>query len=606
MKQLLKLSILFYSILFYSTGCQDKEQIGNITKQALTGQQTPIASIDIEAQPTKALAIGLAGAVHALEKNPDEKLRTFNRIVVKEASRGLDGYYWVYLQQLMDLNAEAGIDLKGLMNTTLQRLAPNHAEEDIVETILTNTATTQPNKDYHIVVPYLDIHLEVPEKEDGSIPTIAADWDKLANDVPIIGYNSGGHAYPMDIVSVVEFGGVVQTVDDLIDKGKALSFLSLFLTADSAPECYIDGEFCNGVINACYASAPDCNNCIADPPLSSTLPRGSGNGFRHHELTIILGEARDSRWGDERNDEYCEMEFGGIQGSRNTNNNYAVLKALHQEYNFYTQIEEFNPDRTSTGTILAQKLDKPIRLKPDGQPHQEGHTLKLCENESNLFTYDEGGAVSMGGVYRLSQWGLPPLYFVIPFGEGLWYTDGPDMRLYYGYQKKLNQNCPEETNVYDVSPYYEFRGCAFCDIGGNKLGINSNVVATTDYSIISNYWKKSSVSVGVGYGDNLKPENIRTVNSNTTMQPVVPTNIGNLIASLIKRTDGSYEITKLLANERQSGDEIIMHVFATFENGDVLNHFFELTLSGPTSHNIVRSCFTGKIKNYNIEIFDMQ
>lgn len=356
----------------------------------------------------------------------------------------------------------------------------------------------------------------------------------------------------------------------------------------------------------CVAQVPDlvslrCQVCGGFPSPGG-INIGSGNTLMNHEIEIDIGS------NGVNGSDGCLF----IDGLNNTPATaYAKLSKI-TGFNYYTRVGS-TPDYRR-----LQKLIYPIEDRNylgNGNPEQ-GDVLSLCEDVSKFNSWDEHTsgiryALGMGGVFKLERPGTSqqPLYFSFPYATGLWFNQGPDMRVFYGTVTTTN-TCLSGRQ--EITQMYETHGCEFCgyypvwNIASTDV---TNYLASTDYNFISNYWKDNVINVGV-----LTSASVSALNSNlleftagTTGSCTPPTTTPK--AQLLLLNDGTYEyIKKFTGNQSYApGTNLTVHVRANFANNEYIDECQTLTLAAnANNYTLIVVQIRGDIKNYSSSVINYQ
>jgi len=612
------LLVLFASlnVLFYSS-CQKEELSINSTPP---DNASCMVDKDRVTQNLKNMSYGLIKALHTLGRGNTKTeetndLATFNQIVVENAVRGLHGYYYVTVDRLLNECAQAGINLDSLINDALSSESGTQGfniAAILLENNLNGTSFT-----YHIVVPYLDMLLGKTENESGELNNIvAADKEALGSTMPRISWDVWSGHYPV-MGYYLNTSGQIATIS--IEKSDAQTGYTIFTGAVALQECLLDGLTCAAVINNCAPAYATCKNCtdVATPTEFNANANGS---MENYEVEINLDKLNNDI-GDASNSNDCyylTMDEPWMY--------YAELSAYINECQFFEA--DYNG---SLGTLT--KVQWPIRAmssQTGDDVMTYGSVLKLCEETTTFFTYGDGSAgtdpgLAPGGLYCLSRLGLPNLYFAQPYGEGLWHSGNPDMRLIFALDRDESQVCPGPSFMpakSDVDPYYGF-SCMFypcsheADSPNNPLGVEQNLIIGTELAPMLAYWSKNAISVGFRHTSfsRVAKDNVLEIATTDTQNSTAPAGLGAPIGSLLKTynpgTDSEeYEFMRHFSdgNIRHAGDELVVHLYATFFDGSVINHYFDLTLSGNAGGsediNYMNAFIRGRIMDYQIDVYD--
>ncbi|MCX6310308.1 MAG: SBBP repeat-containing protein [Bacteroidetes bacterium] len=400
----------------------------------------------------------------------------------------------------------------------------------------------------------------------------------------------------------------VTTITGFLSKSKATSSVSWNLIAHPGPWLTRSPQIlvCSPDFSSITAS---CRVCTPLSPLGG-LPRVQSNGPQSHEIGISVGYDYHSTWlsgGAEQCMDLLNINpayYGQIT-------NYAVLRAL-PGLPFYDRIT--NGDGSYA---RIRKFNNPIQERFN---NTFGVSMTLCHEHCLFHDIYEGGldyGLGYGGVYEISKPGsnLRPVYFYFPYTRTLWFTDGPDMNIVYGTNYDNTNACPNGDP--SIEEDYFIGPCQLCGQGQSVFGMTlaqeENVLATTDYQAIHNYWSDNAISIGFNIGpSSLCIGNTYTMfadnNSSNDCIPSNYPNLNSLIGQLnfVPSTDYSYEIRKDFFNSASfsAGTNFLIHVIAKYQNGETLNDCFSITLnpdplSGIAPFVNIASEIRGNINDYD-------
>ena len=610
---------LLWAILF-NVSCQKEQEEAPPSSPAAQGTGNCVDKATV-ANHLQDLSYAFLEACNSLKrqntKTDDAATReTVNKVIVRNAIRGLHGYYYITIGKLLNQCMEEGLDMGALINAALVNNGGTNTQGMTLEQILADNNLNGISLTYHIVVPYLDLLLGKQEGEDGAVENVTtSDFEALGSQVPLTAYDIWDGHYPI-LGYKLEANGQIMGIN--IEKAQAMSTYSAFVNAFPMYECLLDGEYCGAVINNC-AAISTCYDCLPESPVG-TLVDVEAYSMMNHEIEIGLApwsyvEDNYPEISGDNMDCYETISFYTGGGEPVDFSYYALLEAMPNYFNYYVRGEI-----GQIGTI--RKLENAIadRQNPMGGT-VEGNILKLCDEVSRFNSWEEPpGArfgLGHGGVYKLSRLGLPPLYFAFPYGAKIWFLQGPDMRIRFLYQKNDNTQCSGSGGIFDVAPVYNLGHDSFTPVASTTLLLNRDYLVTTDFDFIKNYWREKAIDIAFGTTNNMqsyRPENIITVSVNTPQNSTAHPNIGPLVLTLSRLESGSgeqyYEVKKPFETPLPIGTTIIAHVYATYEGGSVINHYFTHTVSalegGSLELSQVSTVLRGKILAYQIDIYSVQ
>ena len=514
------------------------------------------------------------------------------KIVLEQCSKGAEGYYAISYEKLLNTCDELEIPIEDNMDTLICQYRAITFASGTTRNIINNNYHLGQYYKFHIVVPYL--HLLANESIIQYAETIEVSNNKLnsiSKKTPYFGfiYNnyedwpiSGLHVEEDDLIESEISGTLCYDNPVLIS---VFDFLpSNFYTLDDYT-----------IINDCIMLENICREC---PPVNTNveLPNiaGAGPAMDHEILIDFVNTANSIQ---------CFSTSPTIVPIPE-NTTYAVVKAF-PEFNYY--FVSNGVDKRS-----VKKVDLPLY---SFESLKYGDYLKICQTPAmfKVVGEAEGGAsysIAPGGIYSLTIPGatFDPVYFAFPFGQEIWYSNGPDMQINYSVDWTAG-TCDEFLDVTGVktttkSDFYI----------NNIISPNSNLnIVTTDFEALSNYWLDCNVSVGITTAGSQMTliDNFIEFYATTPTTPVAPADLGSLLGELktsVVGADTWYDIKANFIDELEisPGTQVILHVFATFENGEEINEYQYLTLEDNINpYTEVRSYFRGKILDYNVKVYSV-
>jgi hypothetical protein len=321
---------------------------------------------------------------------------------------------------------------------------------------------------------------------------------------------------------------------------------------------------------------------------------------------------------------------------------YNRISSLNYDDGCYANVNVLNPGNLGFGTAYAQiskvagqiyynravsttygrliKLPHPIvdrNYYPNSPTEKYGDILNLCAVENYFNSPDEPpGArfsLGMGGVYKITRPGInqQPVYFAFPYAKDIWFSQGPDMKVYYGNDDQSNSTC-SPNNERKITQDYSTEGCEFCQYYSTFGYISTQAdatkyLATTDLNFIDSYWKSRVISVGftTGAGASVLPGNYYEFTANTTGSCTPPG--GTPKVSLLLLSNGSYEFLKTFDNSLTyaEGTSLTIRVRALYGNSNYIDECRPITLvgdpntSGTDYFSLVISQIRGDIQDYD-------
>jgi hypothetical protein len=381
----------------------------------------------------------------------------------------------------------------------------------------------------------------------------------------------------------------------------------------------------------CYAMRNDdvFNNCSVCGGYTAPdgLPSANSCGAtQSHEVGIDIGYYY---WGS------CNVQGGVEECLRQIDLNTGSDVTLYPQYALLQAMPGFQYfERIGSGDyIKVKKMTYPIFHVSQ---QQYGVSMTLCGGDNgasfkkfndyhggNPGDYTEDFALGWGGIYKVSRpgTGQRPVYFTLPFAQFLRYDQGPDLNFYYG-TNVLNY-CSNGSK--EITEDYFIGTCEICSTTQSVFGLAQNAMAdiliTTDYATISNFWSDNVIVVGVHNNNAIvAPGNFVTFSANAIPTSCSPSTYNlassNPICSQTVLSDNSYEVRSLFNGNVlfQPGDNLLVHVTASFLNGETINSCQPIALvNGQNNLSGITVEIRGNIKdydanavNYKIDIYELQ
>lgn len=541
-----------------------------------------------------------------------------NKVILENAGRGHDGYNFITFNRLIEKLNEEGIDLLSLME--------EETGDGAIAEIL-NNATDLGDYNYHIVVPSME-KLLGRETEYKPIKVSESELETIGYKIPSIGLAGPGvKEFPLEgfhfeeeedeETSSIIVSPVIIPENPCDDPENPpawfdCDFSFLILVAYNPINICLRSNPCAEIkdITVCGLSGPNiCDDCIEEP-VPESIPDGNDNGGQNNEISIDLGNISEGSSNFCIAPFFCFTNADLLENFMEGQSNYALLKSHPNVFNYYRRFGEING--ISSFSTIKKVLYPIIDTGEDDTEFIEGTQLTLCESSNSLYSYIEAlgfGArfgLAHGGVYTVKRLNLPDLHFAFPYGSGIWFNQGPDMTVRHHFNQE-DQSCDDlMDNVTDVSPDYHTGFCEFCTYGLNYLSLSKEIIITTDFNVIKNYWNANEIDIGFIHLPSSPLQNIVTVGISSLPEP---NNLGELIATLDKPAYDEFEIKEELSTVLFPGDEVIIHVEATFEPGPIsgitqsISTYLNYTIQGDNSIPYVGTIIRGKIKNYLIEVY---
>ncbi len=550
------------------------------------------------------LTYGLAMAHHALYDTlaGGQLYNPISNIIYRKASRGVTDYYAATYEYIFNEAEAIGIELDTMMNAYIRAEYNISDSLNIVRQILANNYHNGTYYSFHLVFPFLDNYVNLtPDSITELIPMTEAKFALLNSKRPVWTWSYTDKSYPLDGYGVTGLGSW-EELGDVMPSGlprpmavSAVTPLStdLYITDDDMIiECNVEEILCK-----------ECPYIVTSEPLSDV---GGASGTAHDEVVIIL---QDPAVTDSRN---C-FNRSSIITEFNGEGPYAILRSMEEfQYYYASPGVEYR-----TLTIVDDPIESNISEKT-------GKYLTMCGPETILKVVGESGGdynLARGGVYMLSIPSVTsePVYFSYPFAERFWYNDGPDYKFRYLLSGIDGDACY-------IWPEYD-------DVTGSKGWIqntfsnnifdpdNTRYLLTTNKDEILNYWKDNWVYVaisGPGGGSAIQLSNMIAAEAESSPEePAVPEDLGALLGNLntIDPVDYMGYTTKSFVIIDEFIDEEILYPFteliikidAEFENGEVVNDYYYLTLSDEsTSYKLLRLFFRGALDNIEVSVYEVE
>lgn len=552
-------------------------QFGNDTIGTIIKYNQPDKYIPVLKNFLKTLAVGLIDvSTNTIVKN----------VVYEQCASVVDSFYNINYSDLINKCNSRGLNLKASMNNKISNFFQLPAK-DYVDYILKRFWILGYKRMPLVAVPHYH-HFNSQQFLDN--PKLAYSFEEKSYPVPCLNCNGA-----------------------TIDKATTESILT-WLTVVGAPQWYyINGNPLIYITSCSGQLAPMINNrCMVCP--SSTagqIPQATGSfGTQGHEIEITLGSA------GVRADDQCYSTFNVLQSyypCLTCSLAYARLMRVGDMpyyYNYYK-----NGSVLPAGEHLRiSKVAHPIydreyysyiTLNHSHFPDNDfsasnlntlrGDVLSICDVNTlfnglgeNVFRYGLAH-----GLYRLDRPGInqKPIFFAFPYSQGIWFTQGPDMGIFYGTDYLANI-CA--TGQEQIAEYYRTEQCEFCNIGPQTMhppitpGDVRKYIASTDYTTFYNYWSSSVISVGIRFqaGNNtpagtlgIPGLNLLDFTAVTSPTPCTPT--GTLVGSLTVLPNGEYQVCKDFNSGQKfiPGTTLKIHVVAKFNNGKSIDECQTMTLA---------------------------
>ncbi len=537
---------------------------------------------------------------------------TVKQIVYQVASLSVDSFYNVRIDSLIAMAARQGIDAKASMNAAIASAFNLDPNKDHVTKILRDTKFKGKKLPVYISIPHFTAFDSIQLLQN---PFIA--YSHFESDYPIPCVNcptseltsASAHETPSWVV-------VIKVPPWYSPNGHPAPVKIYNCTASQHP---VDPQLPNS----------NCQICPPPPsPMGGVFP-GAGSSLMNHEIEINLGVNNSANNTNPSNTDFCLVVSGfGVNSDFPGIGNYAQLSMIPG----FTYYRKF---KTSVGPFIAKIYKLPYAIVdrcndplgiciPGGCQNyntscyaKQGDVLSLCANITRFNSWEEEVerfALGYGGIFKITRPGVnqKPLYFAFPYSRGLWWTQGADMRVYYGVNDQYPFTCTGGKRKMEED--YETRGCEFCSTAPLVFPYinSSNVrdyVASTDGTFMQNYWLDNVITVGFRFDNSNSAatnNNIRFFNAVASPPaPCIPSVFLNLEGQLTLGSDGGYEIDKDISSIA-SGTILTIHVRAKFINGESIDECQTLTIGGTSSVSNATVEIRGNIKDYNSSVVNYQ
>jgi len=503
-------------------------------------------------------------------------------------------YFFISVSDLIDSAAAVGINLKDSMNRTINKINGTNPTKDNLTRILNGMVFKGTRLKPHIFIPHLD----------------EFDSTALADSNPLIGYGFLENDYPLNGYSGIN-GNIPEehTIirSDVHVTPTWLSYATLpwppIMNTGPVPvilaECLLDNVNCSTV----------CHTTIGGI-VAGTTPSCIGGAGGANELVILLPTPNDG----------CidATPFVSIPSQPD----YALLSSF-SNFDYW-----FNKGTNAeSGLMLAQKVLFPIKvynyLGFSGN-EQDGNVLTLCKqcNKFDNMSDMNGvyGALGQHGIFKLSRLNQLPLYFILPLNAtGLWNPlTSPDSDIYFGTTTSVtNPSCTGGENIQED---YLYRSSS--NYLSNSFGLGTDVLASTDFNAINNFWNSNTIVVAFGRANTTDyknvPDEMLAFTAPSTTAPLTP---GTLIQKLEIQNTNEYMIRRSLIlpligfpQGIPKNSSLIIHVVAKFNtpSGNKLIDYWQPLILGSTStQNFfnrvavdIRGQIDDSVSSYLIEIFN--
>jgi uncharacterized delta-60 repeat protein len=529
------------------------------------------------------------------------KSDTVKEIVNTYGRLSADIYHHIGLSKLLEEGLDFGMDIKDEMNSKIEELFDVIPGKDHVSRIMSAL---------HYRGSFVTPHIALAAF--GEVDSIGE-----ADEDPVIGYTFTNQTFPISCVNCT-----LDTIDRA-DRGYV-------------PVWIVSGLPIPDAINVNYPIYKGLLNCVAtneDPsfqcevcPITTSLGGvfyGTGPGLNHHEIEIEIGyneiaEFDNCLYKDDYNPNDNDLLPPNhiFNINANTLQNYAQLNRIHG-------LPVYEPLRDElVSSIRKLEFGLKDRFFSGENGEEEGDLLTLCryntlfnswnENQSQRYLLGQGGLFCITRPHTKQV----PLYFAFPYARGIWYTDAPDMRIYYGTTENPPEQCASDKRK--IGEENETRGCWFCVQGATALDISTSDITdylvSTDYAFISNYWSDNVVTVGFSDGPTSLASTITDFAASIFTTPCTEYSSWDLVTSLILYDDETYEWYEIekkfpSGKEYEVGENLLIRVRAKFNNGEAIDKCEEIELdnSDPSYlFNRITVQIRGDIKDYNSGVIHYQ
>lgn len=525
-----------------------------------------------------------------------EVINPVSEIILRNARWGISDYYAISYDDLLNEAESQGIELDEIMNTIIRDVYDVTTSSNIVREILNNNYHNSVYYKFHIVIPFLDELAGVNHNSntqsitisDTKIHTMACEKPYFSfihqnfDDFPIDGFHADlGDLTPAEITHTLALSDqVFISVFDYISNNLYQNFLSTD---------YV-------LIDDCYLLKRNCQECPYENTNEPLEFITGGAGVGDHELQINLNQM------------LCYEVHTDVPGG--VEEAYAVLKSLPLDC-YYYGITDGAENKS------AYRVELPLHSFITAR---DGNYLTLCDAESIFKIWGElpgyaDYALASGGVYSLSLPGISadPIYFSYPFGPQIWFQNGPDLEIDYELEIDGATMCGLNDDFFDAvsneSTYHinEFYTNNIVD------PLNNRYIASTDLNEILGYWTDNWVHLGFatsGYAM-VTPNNFHSFEASEPTTPAIPGDLGLEIGHLSKSVVAGvpyYQIEETFVDEvtYSGGEDLIIYIHATFENGEEIDEYRYVTLDMlPFGAEVaeIHTFFRGKINEYDVKVY---
>lgn len=566
----------------------------NITGEIIKFNQPP-KFIPVMKDFLKKLTVGL------LDIAAETEIKNY---VYNSCAMAVDSFFHIDVAALIDSCEGGEIDLKTEMNEKIADFF-SLSERDYVDYILKRFWVMGYKRKPMIAVPHYH-HFTSTQLEDD----------------PKLGYAYEEQSYPIPCLNCDSA---------TIDKAGTEAHVTWLVLVQPAPWYYINGNPLV-YISSCLVSMNNINCQQCSTTTSGPIGPGTGPSMQHHEFELTLGQSElgvpavmmdDGCYGviTPTPSYYPPPNTNGTMG-------YARLTGINNLpfYKYYAlPNQDIRVIKKEPHPIVDRlynsywTLNTAITNTNNWLP---GDILTICHTNP-LFNTPGGDQCRYAlahGLYRVDRPGTnqKPLYFAIPFAEGIWFTQGPDMSIFYA-SYAVSNTCP--TGLSEITDDYFTQICEFCNVGAISIASNiKKYIASTNASEILNYWSAPVVSVGFrthtsttpAGGSNTPGLNLHDFTAINNPTPCTPS--GTLVVQLTLSSSGEYEVSKNFDSNATFAPNtaLTIHVIANYKDGKSINECRTVTLisndpSQPTLpfRNIVLNV-RGNIKDYNSSVINFQ
>lgn len=266
--------------------------------------------------------------------------------------------------------------------------------------------------------------------------------------------------------------------------------------------------------------------------------------------------------------------------------------------------------RTVTRCRDPHLIDQDGAYPDPNQVYQSANTMTLCSSAPHEF-HEHGENtirywIDLGGIYKVYSPlinSIPPLYVYVPPFYGLTYVGAPDMNVLFGGTDEMN-TCGNGNNQF--SPSHEIYNCIPGYFTDDLIGLSNpyGYYVTEDYSAMSNYWMDNAIIVGLtgtmGGGAMLNTAEFYADNTASTCNPLSLPDVGNLIGTLECVAGSTFEVMDTLSTQVSIGDSVIVHVQATYANGETINQCQYIVINSNILYGgAVCAAIRGDISDYS-------